>query len=196
MLDVGCGRGELAQLAKTLGAASYCGLDISNSALVAARELNPGIQFAQHDARKPFPSQLAAVDVIALFDVIEHVACPDELQVVMNNVVSRLALGGVIIGRTCNADSPFVAMHRYNDETHKFAFRTPLVQAIFLRHGLKVRFVDEDFRAVRLRERLLLPLKLACVFALKPLIRLLTGERVESLHPSIYFVATRERMPG
>lgn len=191
VLDIGCGGGELGHLATAQGVASYCGLDISQSALERARALNPTLRFAEHDARQPLPSDLQRLDVIALFDVIEHVTAPDELHQVLEHVMSRLAPGGIVIGRTCNADSPFVALHRYNDETHKFAFRTPLLAAIFARYGMRVHYVDEDSRAISFKQRLLLPLKLTLVFVLKRLVRLLTGEHIESLHPSIYFVVSR-----
>jgi 2-polyprenyl-3-methyl-5-hydroxy-6-metoxy-1,4-benzoquinol methylase len=195
VLDVGCGGGELARIAADQGARGYVGCDISESALERSRQLNPQANFIQHDARTPFPETLQRLDVVALFDVLEHVVCPEEVHQVMRNVLERLAPDGVIIGRTCNADSPFVALHRYNDETHKFAFRTTLLASIFAQHGLAIRFVDEDKRAVTGNQKLMHPLKLVVVFVTKKLVRMLTGEHIESLHPSIYFVASRTRVP-
>ncbi|MBC8332518.1 MAG: methyltransferase domain-containing protein [Anaerolineae bacterium] len=99
VLDLGCGRGELALHCARRGAQVW-GLDYAPEALKLARQLplTQNLAFQQADAQKlPFPA--AQFDVIFMLDVVEHLT-PHQLNRTLQEVNRTLQPGGRLIIHT------------------------------------------------------------------------------------------------
>src|SRR5207244_2184354 len=74
VLDVGCGKGELAHDLAFRGGARVTGIDVSPVSLAIARErfAAPGLDFAEGDVLTWRPEQ--SFDVVVLSNVLEHIA--------------------------------------------------------------------------------------------------------------------------
>ena len=71
VLDVGCGNGGLARLLTIGSGIAYTGIDISETALAAARVLVPRGIFITADAEQP-PSDMGAFDVLVFNEVLYY----------------------------------------------------------------------------------------------------------------------------
>ena len=101
LLDVGCSIGQFAALAKAAGFAAT-GLEMNEASAVFARA-HYGLEVAEgtiHDA----PQEAGSLDVLTMFDVIEHV--PDPLGD-LRKAWELLAPGGTIVLSTPNIDGLF-----------------------------------------------------------------------------------------
>jgi len=72
VLDVGCGKGELAGDLATRGGADVTGIDISRPSLEFARRRYPGVEFIEADVLTWEPPH--DYDVVVLSNVLEHIA--------------------------------------------------------------------------------------------------------------------------
>jgi len=78
LLDVGCGEGDLVADALERGLAAE-GMDISETAVERAKSLHPNAAFHVHAVeQRPWPIS-TKFDVVASFEVIEHLLRPEEL---------------------------------------------------------------------------------------------------------------------
>ena len=101
LLDVGCSIGQFAARAKAAGFAAT-GLEMNEASAVFARA-HYGLEVAEgtiHDA----PQEAGSLDVLTMFDVIEHV--PDPLGD-LRKAWELLAPGGTIVLSTPNIDGLF-----------------------------------------------------------------------------------------
>ena len=74
ILDYGCGNGEiLAEMQRLNSAANFVGVDVSNTALGAARQRLPDVPFYALQDDGKVPLETGAVDFIFCSEVIEHV---------------------------------------------------------------------------------------------------------------------------
>ncbi|GFK94169.1 putative S-adenosylmethionine-dependent methyltransferase/MSMEI_2290 [Fundidesulfovibrio magnetotacticus] len=149
-LDVGPGTGRWLRFLQAEGAGPLCAADISAEALALAAPLCEKVQ--KLDLERDvldFPD--ASFDLAVSFEVLEHLADPDnyvrELRRVVRpggsilmsvpNVVSfisrvRVALGGL---------PPAISQ----DPTHLRHYRRKDVAALLARHGLAARFIPTSF---------------------------------------------------
>ncbi|MDQ2864839.1 MAG: class I SAM-dependent methyltransferase [Candidatus Eremiobacteraeota bacterium] len=102
VLDVGCGSGELLKIASLRGAATLCGVDISEYWFEEATRTVPGarIQLANVEDRLPFEPQ--SFDTIFFCDVIEHLRRPVDALGELRRV---LRPNGRVLITTPNANS-------------------------------------------------------------------------------------------
>jgi len=118
-LDLGCGSGRFLQ---TLRAAGYCnihGVDLGPQAIEIAR--SKGLDVTHADFREYLHNSPGRFDLITAFDVIEHFA-KDELLDVLRLFRDHLKPGGRLILQTPNALSPWGLSYRYHDLTHEWIF--------------------------------------------------------------------------
>lgn len=91
LLDVGCGGGQLLAHAAAAGL-SGTGVDVARGALAAAERAAPGAVLRLADAHE-LPFDDAAFDLVALVQVLEHLADP---LVALREAVRVLAPGGAV----------------------------------------------------------------------------------------------------
>jgi cyclopropane fatty-acyl-phospholipid synthase-like methyltransferase len=104
VLDVGTGRGELLAVAVERGASRAIGIEYAEAAIPLAcqtlerHSIRERADVVLGDARRlPFPD--ASVDVVAMLDVVEHLA-PDELALSFREARRVLRRGGRIVVHT------------------------------------------------------------------------------------------------
>ena len=79
VLEIGCGAGDLTAALAEDGL-SADGLDISDEAVARATRTHPACRFVQHQVEdRPWPVRAGSFDVVASFEVIEHLLRPREL---------------------------------------------------------------------------------------------------------------------
>ncbi len=94
-LEVGCGHGHvLSMLSDLTGPSKWVGMDVSRTAINAARTLFPKRQFVVGDIRKPIEGSFS-FDVIVLGQLLWYVL--DDLSYVIDNCYSALNDGGLLI---------------------------------------------------------------------------------------------------
>ena len=105
VLDVGCGRGELALHCAQRGALVWgidyaqAAIDLANEALAKAPDtIQQRIELRQEDARA-LPFEDASVDIAFMLDVVEHLT-PPELDRTLQEVFRVLKPGGRLIVHT------------------------------------------------------------------------------------------------
>lgn len=117
VLDAGCGMGYGTAMLAARGPASLAGVDLSESALAAARaELGDRADLTVADVRE-LPFEADTFDVIVCFEVIEHVERQDEALAELARV---LAPDGVLLVSSPNRDiytpgNPF-HVHEYTPD--------------------------------------------------------------------------------
>lgn len=125
LLEIGFGDGALLRRARSLGY-DCAGLERDGAELA-------GLTAEGIDARAGSPTQFAgrAFDLIAAFDVFEHIAIPDLIDA-LRQLADLLADDGRIIARFPNMASPFGLPNQYGDITHV----TPLSPGSFAQLAL------------------------------------------------------------
>lgn len=111
ILEIGFGNGRFIGWARARGH-QVEGVEINRELVAQARRAGvraeTGIEALDATAR---------FDLIAAFDVIEHIL-QDRLQVFLTELAARLADGGRILLRFPNGESPLGRMWQYGDLTH------------------------------------------------------------------------------
>ena len=113
VVDVGCGTGEFPAMAAERGYDAV-GIDVSAPSIEAARRSRPDIDFRVVDVEGLAAAEPASVDVVTLWDVIEHVLRPHD---VIAGCAGVLRAGGVVGIGTPNGDSIY-------DRAAHVAYRT------------------------------------------------------------------------
>jgi len=95
MLDVGCGRGEMLDFAKSLGADTVIGIEVVPQLVAARDDVLPGEGW-----QLPFDDN--SFDVVTCFDVMEHLLPGDDILTLQE--LSRVASRAVAVSAN-NKDS-------------------------------------------------------------------------------------------
>ncbi len=122
VLEVGCGLGFFG--ARLVPHFAYVGMDISEEALAWARAHHDLPELLHVDAQQPLPADDGSFAAVVAFDVIEHLADPQDF---LEEVHRLLRPGGLFIATTPNTHSlgvrlksntPGLVPSMYKDDTH------------------------------------------------------------------------------
>lgn len=171
VIDLGCGYGALLKVLQTFGYDNCSGVDTSPEQVGVARSL--GIKNISEGDIYEFLTQLpdGSVDVVVAFDILEHLADEDLLNI--GDQISRvLTSGGRCVIHVPNAGGIFGSAVVFGDLTHERAFTPSSLSQFAENIGLKLEKIFEDTPPVdgirSLVRRLLwsvstLPFRLVCL---------------------------------
>jgi SAM-dependent methyltransferase len=144
ILDYGCGFGLLTNyLSKAFPAT--LGVDASAQQIEVARRRGLAVEHVPIDAYAAWTqAHHDQFDVIFLFDVLEHLPPPEQMQF-LRRLVSTLKPGGTMFLKVPNASSPLASRWRYIDWTHWASFTEPSLDFVCLHAGLgDIRYLNDD----------------------------------------------------
>jgi len=130
IVDLGCGNGDFLRFLAGQGFTRLTGVDISSEQVASAD--SGGVVIISNDIFlfvQGLPEN--AVDIVILFDVIEHVS-RDEILDLLGRLYGRLKPGGQILIQTPNGESPFHGAVYWADPTHE-TLLTPNSLAVLLK---------------------------------------------------------------
>lgn len=138
ILDIGCGSGRLISLLERQGYQNTVGIDISVSAVKAAKVKKAKFLVASAEEGLPFVSE--SFDLIFFLDVIEHLRRPYEA---LQEIYRILSPNGTLILTTPNAGSilrPVLGRRWYalKDVTHLFYFNSFSLHYLLTKVGFEV----------------------------------------------------------
>ena len=147
-VDLACGHGSFLVYLQRKGWSDLRGVELSPEQVKLAR--STGLDIRQEDALSWLANQpSASLSMISAIDFIEHLS-KDDLMELLANACKALKVGGRLILRYPNADSPLVGLHLFNDITHTWTYTTNCMRSLARMHGFhSVMFLDEGFHAIR-----------------------------------------------
>jgi SAM-dependent methyltransferase len=140
VLDVGCGKGELAyDLAERAGA-RVTGIDLDRDYLAFARDrfAHPGVEFAEGDATRALPD--GGFDVVVLSNVLEHIA---ERPALLRAIIERARPGRVLLrvpAENRDWSVPFrreLGLPHFSDPTHEIEYDVETLASELRQAGLE-----------------------------------------------------------
>jgi 2-polyprenyl-3-methyl-5-hydroxy-6-metoxy-1,4-benzoquinol methylase len=114
VLEIGFGNGEFLGFARSEGA-SITGCEITTASIHAAQK--EGIALIPADFETDAQAYAASFDVIAAYDVFEHLD-PPTIMAKLTAIAGMLKPGGWLILRYPNGQSPFGLAAQHGDATH------------------------------------------------------------------------------
>jgi 2-polyprenyl-3-methyl-5-hydroxy-6-metoxy-1,4-benzoquinol methylase len=120
IVDLACGGGKLLHFLKRRGYTKLTGVDISPEQVALSRQVIDNI--VQANVLDFLESKPGTFEFITGLDIVEHLH-KDEVLRFLDACAAALKPGGRLILQTPNAESPWGAMHRYNDFTHEVGFQ-------------------------------------------------------------------------
>ncbi|HTR01687.1 MAG TPA: class I SAM-dependent methyltransferase [Thermoanaerobaculia bacterium] len=148
VLDVGCGTGQSRQVyaART---GRYVGIDLSFSALAAARRKEPAARWMRADAtRVPFPD--ASMDLVAFSSVLHHIPDPGPA---LCEAMRILKPGGYAFAFDPNLLHPAMALFRWPKSPFYIAEGVSPNESPLLPGTLRRAFGAAGFESIRQRCR-------------------------------------------
>jgi 2-polyprenyl-3-methyl-5-hydroxy-6-metoxy-1,4-benzoquinol methylase len=139
IVDLACGGGKLLHYFKQRGYTNLTGVDISPEQVALSKQVVDNV--VQTNVLDFLESKPATFDLITGLDIVEHLH-KDEVLRFLDTCFAALKLGGRLILQTPNAESPWGAMHRYNDFTHEVGFQPNSLSRILALCG----FADVESR--------------------------------------------------
>jgi 2-polyprenyl-3-methyl-5-hydroxy-6-metoxy-1,4-benzoquinol methylase len=118
-LDLGCGAGDQMVALRSMGYHNLIGVDRGPQQIALAEKR--GLRVVKADLRDYLRGCDQAFDAIFAFDIIEHFA-KDEVLELLGLIWDGLKPGGILVLQTPNALSPWAAHYRYADLTHELIF--------------------------------------------------------------------------
>lgn len=145
VLEIGFGNGHFLGWAREQGAAQLHGTEMLEQSLVWAAE--EGVALLPQDLAEALPDQAGRFDLIAAFDVMEHISRED-IPAFLATIATLLKPGGRFVARFPNGQSPFSLIYQHGDYTHVSILSAPIV--VQLSRGLPFRtiYAGESARAI------------------------------------------------
>jgi 2-polyprenyl-3-methyl-5-hydroxy-6-metoxy-1,4-benzoquinol methylase len=143
-LDVGCGEGYLVAEAGQRGM-SAIGIDIAEGAVNLARQRYPEHRFVERPVEeRPWPIEAGTIDLVASFEVIEHLMRPEELVIGMAETLrsgGHAAITTPYHGLVKNVAIALFGFDKHYAVTgdHIRFFSDRALRDIVERHGLRVK---------------------------------------------------------
>lgn len=188
--EAACGPGVMLRCLKRFGYTNASGSDMSTCQIQLAKA--DGLQVVEGDSieelRKCPDNHW---DCIIAIDFIEHLERGSMVDF-LNECHRTLKLGGVLIMRGPNADSPFVGRNLYNDITHVWAYTSVALRALLGLSGFSVvEFADESLASLKKHRWIKAPLMQVSQTVIRFVIRSATREDIKYLNPSIFVRAIK-----
>jgi 2-polyprenyl-3-methyl-5-hydroxy-6-metoxy-1,4-benzoquinol methylase len=136
IVDVGCGWANRLRALHAMGYTQLTGLDSSAAMIAGAREHNPpAVRLVERDAIAYFRETNERFDRILLFDILEHFAWDEGLQL-LDACRSHLAPQGMIVVQVPNFACVTTAHMHFSDITHKQGYTEFSLAQLFDTAGL------------------------------------------------------------
>ena len=183
--ELACGHGSFLHWLKTKNFSDVAGVDSSAEQVALAKQV--GARVEQDDVNRWLSRQpqnhFAALVAI---DLVEHLP-KDDFMAFLKGAKAALAVGGSLILRLPNGDSPFVGRNLFNDITHVWTYTPNCLNSLAQMHGFaRTEFADEGAAAIRDQRWLKVPLAKMSAFVLRALMHAATRERIEHLSPNLW----------
>jgi len=183
--EAACGPGIFLHWLRKRGYSNAVGSDSSEVQVLLANEGGLRITLADSIADlQKYPAN--SFDCLVALDFYEHL--PKEILLDFLYEAERvLRVGGRLILRGPNGDSPVVGRALYNDITHYWPLTTTAFNALMMMVGFsRTEFKDETLAGIQKRRWLKVPLAWMAQQAYRTLIRLATREDIKCLSSSMF----------
>ncbi len=157
LLEIGFGQGSHLHYCKSKGIVGV-GIEQNKTGLDIARAAGLDVYLG---TTKNLPGQERVFDVIAAFDVIEHIPV-NELVPLIKELRTFLKPNGKMLLSFPNGASPFGRLHQHGDLTHINAFNRSSIEQLCIATGLEIiHFGDypEYFEARTIKQKLKVPVR-------------------------------------
>ncbi len=131
VLEVGFGNGSFLGYCLARGCSAF-GIEIDAALRERAAQMGIGVAASASELRAD-----QQFDLIALFDVMEHVP-GEEVVAFVSTLVAHLAPGGRVLIRVPNGDSPFGRQFQHGDLTHVTAYGIGKLRHLAQLTGLEI----------------------------------------------------------
>ena len=143
VFEVGCGDGQLLELARSRGFSAVEGIDLSFEQVERAHRLGRNFVRLADAITVLGEKEVGSVDVLLAFDVLEHLP-ESELLPFLKAAKRALSGQGRLLIHTVNAQSPFFGRIRYGDFTHTTAFTPQSLRQLLFAAGFPNADAIED----------------------------------------------------
>ena len=193
--EAAVGPGILQCWMKNQGISESEGCDISIKEVDLAKLFNPRV--VQDDAIKHLQERFSpnSFSAIVALDFYEHLEREDFSRF-LEVAFSRLKVGGTLILRGPNGDSPLVGTNLYNDVTHVWAYTTQSLRDLLSIAGFsRVSFVDDAESSLHSGRWWKLPLMVVAQHLLTWTLYAASRVKIKYWGASLYIFARKENDP-
>jgi 2-polyprenyl-3-methyl-5-hydroxy-6-metoxy-1,4-benzoquinol methylase len=182
--ELACGHGSFLWWLKERGYSDIHGVDSSPEQLHFAKQV---ATVHQADVIDWLALQKdGSYGTLVAIDFIEHIS-KDAFMEFMRGTHRVLGVGGRLILRYPNGDSPLVGHNLFADITHVWTYTPGCLQTLANMHGFgTVHFADEGYKTVRDHRWLKIPLGRLSTAILRLLFRAATRENIEYWSPHLW----------
>ena len=145
VLEIGFGNGNFLRFASDRGA-TISGTELMDNAVASARMR--GIRVYRPDLSDAVAESAGQFDLIAAFDVLEHMTF-DEIREVFESFSRLLRVGGHVVARFPNGQSPLGRVPQYADHTHRSVLSSPLLMQLLLDKPWRLERAGNPFVVVQ-----------------------------------------------
>jgi len=188
--EVACGPGVMLRFLRDQGFVNVNGSDSSEYQVTLARA--SGFPVTLADSFQELKGHADGTwDCLIGIDFLEHLP-KESLPPFVAECHRTLKVGGCLILRLPNGDSPLVGRNLFNDLTHHWAFTTIALRSLLESRGFEAPlFADEALASIERQRWLKVPLMKVAQATLRSLIRAATRETVAYLSPNLFACATK-----